>query len=400
MQLAKSNMAGSSGTAHRQPLRHDVSGGRTQEQPLVNLASTVGAIGPRFMLSTEVLLANLGAMQECFPGATVAYAMKANPHPLLLETLSAAGCSFEAASWDEIELLLSLGVGPEQIIFGTAVKPRVHVLRAASLGIDCFAADSEEELHMLAAAAPGRRAFIRIKGNDSHSVFKMGVKFGAPPEAAVPLLLLARNLGLVPWGLSFNVGSNAGHAGVWAQGVAMVRPLVEELLKCNLRIEALNIGGGFPALSQAQPTLEAIAHSIARELATLPYPVALILEPGRALAASCLSLHAQVIRRVEREDGSWLFLDVGVYNALFEALSCQGSTRYPVRAVGIHSGAPKSFVLAGPTGDGLDIIARSVRLPGDLGEGSELEFLNAGAYTSALASTFNGFPVPPTLRRA
>jgi len=354
--------------------------------------------GSCFMFDAGALCANLAVMRRCFPNAEIAYALKANPHPLVLETLAAARCSFEAASAGEIELLLTHGVEPDRIIYGTAVKPRGHVVCAVETGVDRFAADSEEELRMLAAAAPGSRVFIRIKGDESHSVFKMGVKFGVAAHAVVPLLLLARDLGLIPWGLSFNVGSNARATDVWASGVAMVGPLVGELLEHDIRIESLNIGGGFPSLEHGSAHLETIARGVTDELTKLPYSVSLILEPGRALAASCFSLHAHVIRRIERPDGPWLFLDVGVYNALFEALSCQGSTRYSVRASGAHSNVlTTTYVLAGPTGDGLDIIAHAVELPADLREGDTIEFLNVGAYTSALASSFNGFPVPQTI---
>ena len=85
-----------------------------------------------------------------------------------------------------------------------------------------------------------------------------------------------------------------------------------------------------------------------------------------------------------------------VYNALYEALLHQGRTAYPVSAPGFQSGEPaQSFTLAGPTGDGLDIIARDVALPASLGVGDQLIFANVGAYTLPFAGSCNGFPPPP-----
>ena len=54
-------------------------------------------------------------------------------------------------------------------------------------------------------------------------------------------------------------------------------------------------------------------------------------------------------------------------------------------------------MLTGPTGDGLDVIARGVQLPADLAVGDQLLFENVGAYTLVLASAFNGFPPPPVI---
>jgi ornithine decarboxylase len=102
-----------------------------------------------------------------------------------------------------------------------------------------------------------------------------------------------------------------------------------------------------------------------------------------------------VIARATRGAREWLFLDVGVYNALFEALSCQGRTRYPVEVLGAVDGDLREFALAGPTGDGLDVIAESVMLPGGLREGDRLILKRVGAYTMTMASDFNGFAVPP-----
>ena len=76
-----------------------------------------------------------------------------------------------------------------------------------------------------------------------------------------------------------------------------------------------------------------------------------------------MMLVTKVISRIERPGGPWLYLDCGVYNALFEALPHQGRMRYPVTQVGSAAGRDSDrtiFVLAGPTGDAIDVIDRDV----------------------------------------
>jgi ornithine decarboxylase len=54
------------------------------------------------------------------------------------------------------------------------------------------------------------------------------------------------------------------------------------------------------------------------------------------------------------------------------------------------------YVLAGPSCDGFDVVSPQVELP-DLEIGDRVYIMSAGAYTTAYASNFNGFPVPETL---
>lgn len=367
--------------------------------PTVRIACSLSP--PYFVLDLRKLRASYKAFQNAFPTTDIYYALKANSDPLILAALAEAGSGFEAASWQEIDQLLNLGVNADRIIYGSAVKPRAYVERAAQAGVDRFAADSLEELQMLGQAAPGARVFVRVKLDDTYSVFQMSGKFGVPQETAAGLLRQAVALGLRPWGLSFNVGSQATRSSEWATGIAAVAPIFTELRAEGIRLEVLNLGGGFPVQyrDSVEIGIDEIAKQVRAAVDLLPYQPLLIAEPGRRIVATCLSLVATIISRIERPDGPWLFLDCGVYNALYEALVHQGRTSYPVSQLDLRSAdAPLAFyVLAGPTGDGLDMIARNVALPVDMAVCDRLLFRNVGAYTRAMASSFNGFPVPPVL---
>lgn len=354
---------------------------------------------PHFAVNLAELRRNYRTFTQTLPGAEVFYAVKANADPAVLSYLARLGSGFEAASWGEIELLLSLGVGADRIIFGTAVKAPHEIARAHAAGVDRYAADSAEEIVLLGDCAPASRVFVRVKLGPTGSIFEMNEKFGALPDEAARLVRLAKEAGLVPWGLSINVGSQATDARAWADGVAVLSDVLRELSDTGVRLSVLNLGGGFPVAYAAGRaiTLGEIADHLRPALEALPYAPRLLVEPGRAIVASAVSLVATVISRIERPTGPWLFLDCGVYNALYEALAHQGRTQYQVAL----SSSPRpiskrqtSYVIAGPTGDGLDVVARDVALPDDIVRGDTLTFRNVGAYTRCMASTFNGFPVP------
>lgn len=364
-------------------------------------SQAVGALGhetPFFLFSRKLLLSRLTEFARCFPGAAIHYALKANSEPEIIRALTEAGSSFEAASRYELDMLAKAGVPADRIIYGTSVKPAAHIRAFAAYGVDRFAFDCASELEKIAVNAPGSRVYVRIVVNDQGSVFKFSEKFGTHRSEAARLLCRARELSLHPYGVSFHVGSQARNVSAWAAGLQEVALLMIDLQRDGLEIEAMNLGGGFPceyASTEFVPNLQDIACRTLGQLERLPYKPQLILEPGRGIVAEAGVLVASVIARVPRGEHTWLFLDAGVYNGLFEAMAYQGSTRYPVESIRLSNASGEAlFALAGPTGDSPDIITREALLPADIDVGDRLIFRNAGAYSLSVTSRFNGFPKP------
>ena len=354
---------------------------------------------PFFFTSREILKKNYHMFTHLFDDAEIYYALKANSDPKVLTYLDSLGCGFEAASGYEVQILLDLGVDPSKIMYGTSIKPAEHISFAYKAGVKRFAADSKEEIDKIANNAPGSKVFIRTIVDDTGSVFMMSERFGTPANTVKDLVLYTRHLGLKTYGVSFYVGSQAARADMWAKGVRTIKPVIEELLKEGVTLEVLNIGGGFPVHydnHQDAPALKEIVVQIHNALHELPYIPKIIMEPGRGLVATSTVLITEVIARNDRAGKPWLCLDAGIYNALYEAMIHQGTTRYPVYPLNPPTEPTGSleFTLAGPTGDSLDIIARNVPLPSYIDVGDKLLFEHTGAYSVAMASRFNGFPEP------
>ncbi len=352
---------------------------------------------PYFLFSKKKIVANYKEYKKLFPNSSIHYAIKANSEPEILALLDSVGCGFEIASLYELEILKKLNVKAEKIIYGTSVKPIDHIKSCFKYGVNRFACDSFVELEKIAAAAPGAKVFIRALVNDSASVFKFSEKFGVDVTDVVPLLLKARELGLHPYGISFHVGSQASDSMAWANAVKTINPVIKELQTQGIKIDVLNIGGGFPCnyMGSTVPTLDEIAKNTLKEVGKLPFRPHLILEPGRGMIANTAILVATIIARIERKENTWLFLDAGVYNGLFEAMAYQGSTRYPITSVHPPQGSGESlFAVAGPTGDSPDILTKEALLPQDVAVGEKLIIHHVGAYSLVVTSQFNGFPKP------
>ena len=353
---------------------------------------------PFFLFSRKRIEHNFHEFQKYFPGAAIHYAMKANSEPDVLRLLLELGSGFEVASAYELDILKSISVPPERIIYGTSVKPARHIKEFFDYGVNRFAFDSFPELEKIAALAPGSRVYVRIRVDDTGSVYRFSEKFGAEKEDIVPLLQHAKELGLQPYGISFHVGSQATNLMAWTNAMENLHPIMEHLKKINVDIEILNLGGGYPCKylsSTHEFGLEEIAQQTLKRYRRLPYQPQLILEPGRGMVADTGIVVTSIIERVERRGSTWLFLDAGVYNALFESMAYQGSIRYSLTSMRVaHDAGETAFALAGPTGDSADVITREAVLPADIGIGDKLIFHNTGAYNIMTAVPFNGFPKP------
>jgi ornithine decarboxylase len=334
------------------------------------------------------------AMATALPGVAVHYAMKCNGSTPILTRLKSLGCGFEIASATELDDLLAVGVDPAEVLYSNPVKPTRHIVRAYRAGVRQFAFDSEDELDKLVEAAPGAAVNVRLAAHDMDSDVPSEGKFGVDAEAAVALLLGARERGLVPYGIAFHVGSQMMRPRAWDTPLKAVGEIMGKLAADNVFLELVNVGGGFPAhYDVAPPPLAEYGAVIAAGLAALPYPVRAAAEPGRALVAEAGTLTATVIGTALRSGRRWVHLDVGAFNGLMESLETGNRLRFPVwdsRA----SPARERCHLTGPTCDSQDTIMFDVEMSAGLRAGDLVYLGSAGAYTTVYASTFNGFGIP------
>lgn len=354
---------------------------------------------PYLVTDLDTVAARYAAFIAALPGVSTFYAMKCNPSPEILRTLAAEGAGFEVASIGELRMLQAHGVDPATVLHSNPVKPAGQIAAAARAGLWRFAFDSPGELAKISEAAPGSAVYVRLRVDDSTSVFPLSRKFGADVEDAYDLMLLAQRMGLRPYGVTFHVGSQCQSTGAWRSAIRAAGELMDRLLADGIELEMLDLGGGFPARYVAgEPSIEQIGQVVASEIAALPYRPALIAaEPGRFLVAESSVMAATIIGREMRGDEHWLFLEVGAYHGLLEPTQTPGGWDYPMwSSRPADEQAPRlRFTLTGPTCDSSDTIGYGVELPATLAVGDVLYFGSAGAYTLAYATSFNGFP-PPT----
>jgi ornithine decarboxylase len=357
---------------------------------------------PCIVINLRDIKRNYLKMSHSFPYAQIYYAVKANPDKAILSLLDELGANFDIASRYELDLILSLGISPDRMSFGNTIKKAKDVAYFYEKGVRMFATDSEDDLKNIAEHAPGSRVYVRIVMSDSSTAdWPLSRKFGCHPDMAYGLLIMARSLGLTPYGISFHVGSQQRDIGQWDEAIAKTKYLFSSLEKDeNIRLTMINMGGGFPA-SYVQPSndLTEYATEIYKYLTDdFGSDIPLItLEPGRSLVGDSGILITEVVlisRKNHTALNRWVYLDTGKFNGLIETLN--ESIKYPIITENEDDEAEEEeVIIAGPTCDSQDILYEEHKylLPVNLKIGDKLYFLSAGAYTASYASVcFNGFP--------
>jgi ornithine decarboxylase len=325
-----------------------------------------------------------------FPGASIFYAIKANPDVAVVQVLNELGSGFEVGTESSLRFLLDLGVPASRIISGNPLKPPAFVQLAYSAGVRRMTVDSTAEVDKIARLAPGSEVYVRISVPNEYSEWPLDRKYGVATGTAVELLVKAREKGLLPIGVTCHVGSQCTSPVAWSGALEQSAEVWQGAAGRGIRLSSLNIEGGFPAeYTRPVPSVADFAHTIDEGLRrNFPPGTELVLEPGRGLVGDAGVLVTSVIAKAERDGKRWLYLDAGVFNGLLESI---GGIRYALATT--KEGAKARYVVAGPSCDSMDVLPGEFDLP-DLDIGDHVFIMSAGAYTTAYASQFDGISIP------
>uniref|UniRef100_A0A669C990 Ornithine decarboxylase 1 n=1 Tax=Oreochromis niloticus TaxID=8128 RepID=A0A669C990_ORENI len=352
------------------------------------------------------------------------YAVKCNNTTAVLKMLSALDTGFDCASKAEIELALSLGVKPDDIIYAHTTKPLSHIRYACAHRVNLMTFDNEEELLKISLVHPQAKLVIRIAVDDSKSMVRLSPKFGARLPTVRQLLERARELNLEVVGVSFHVGSGCTKSSAFRQAIEDARCVFDVASFLGFQMRLLDIGGGFSKIGDFQERFEEFSQVINGSLDEFFPPVSgleVIAEPGRYYVESAFTLAVNVIaKRVVVEDrvsksselpnhhSSFRLMMYYINDGVYGSMSCitfdpahsklEPTVVTPAGTLNIHL-TKLSIVLSepryrsiiwGPTCDSIDKITESYWIP-ELYVGDWLLVDNMGAYTVSVTTDFNSF---------
>lgn len=350
------------------------------------LAAEYGS--PLLVLSLEQVKKNYELLKKHMPRVQVHYAIKANPHPEILRVMKEMGSCFDVASDGEIRTLHDMGVEGERLIYANPVKTGVGLKACNECGVHKMTFDSASEIAKIQSACPGTTVLLRLRIDNSSAHVDLNKKFGAARENALDLMLKARDAGLDMAGIAFHVGSQTVSAEPYLHALDIARELFEEAKVAGLELRILDIGGGFPIPEpKVKFNLPEMLQQINARLDEDFPNIEIWSEPGRYICGTAVNLITSVIGVTERGGHPWYFLDEGLYGTFSGVIFDQ----WDFKLISFKEGKERvAATFAGPSCDSLDIMFRG-RITVPLEVGDLLLVPSCGAYTSASATTFNGF---------
>ncbi len=115
---------------------------------------------PLYVTDLDAVAAALAEYRAAFPGALIAYAVKANPDPRLLARLAADGAGAEVVNAVELALALRAGIPGDRIVMNGVGKTDADHAAARDAGA-LINAESLAELDAL-LAGPASRLGLRL----------------------------------------------------------------------------------------------------------------------------------------------------------------------------------------------------------------------------------------------
>src|SRR6266700_1552603 len=279
---------------------------------------------------------------------------------------------------------------PHYAVNSNPVKSRDQVAHAASKGVQWYVIDSVEELRKIQSIKADAKLYLRLDTPNIGSDWPLAGKFGAHASEVRDIVVTAARLKVDLAGVAFHVGSQCRNPENWRVGIEKSRAVFDQMAKAGLNPRLLNIGGGFPVRHvKPIPAVEVIGEVVNRALEAFPTGVKVIAEPGRFLVSDAGYFVCRIMGTATRAGKRWMHLDAGLFGGIIETAE---GLKYKIRTD--RAGPDVPWNVAGPTCDSIDVVMRDEPLPSDLQEGDYIYLRNAGAYTTAYASNFNGFPLP------
>jgi ornithine decarboxylase len=348
---------------------------------------------PVYCIRKKSVLTASNFFQKNFPGE-ILYAVKTNPHPVVIKTLIESGINqFDVASVEEIKQVRKFSNSAKCSFMHTIKSPESIKRAYFEFGIKTFSLDTKEELIKIinnTDNAKDLELFVRIAVSNEHAEIDLSKKFGALNSEALGLLRLAKQYAKKV-GLSFHVGSQCMHPISYAKGITEIGNIIK---KTKIIPDYINVGGGFPSIypDLVPDNLIAYFNEIKKSLENLKIEnmPKIICEPGRALVAESGSTIVRVNLRKKQK----LYINDGTYGTLFDAGT--PNIVYPSKMIKensskIISKKMTAFSFFGPTCDSMDYMKGPFVLPNNIRENDYIELGQLGAYGLTFRTHFNGF---------
>ena len=346
------------------------------------------------MLSKAKLTSQVDLWYKHLPLITPYYAVKSNPDSKILEWLKETNrVNVDCASPNEINLAMKNGFKSTEIIYANTMKSNNDIRDSLKYNIGLTTVDSIEAVEQIANNKWQPKILVRLAVDDSGSKSPFSIKFGARKEEWNKIISAIDYFKLPLEGVSFHIGSASSNPEAFKTAILQCRAFQKQTKKY---LKTVDIGGGF---LPEESIFYSAANKINKEIINWDEkaPKRWIAEPGRFFSNPIQTLYTPIVFCKESENNRRYILDDSLYGQFTSIPFDHSSPKWQLLNKNLkpinRQSTNKDALFFGKTCDSMDFIAVHKNAP-KYKVGDILAFPNMGAYTSATASTFNGFQLP------
>lgn len=358
--------------------------------------------GPLYVYDLGTIRERARWMKSAFRSVQAYYAMKANSHPRVLQTLAAESYGADVVSGGEIQRALECGFSPKQIIYSGVGKTLAEIELALQVGIRQINVESLPELERISKVAKrlGKQAPVVFRLNpdiaiETHPYIATGLaenKFGIESGLWGEILsrLSREKDSLRPLGLSLHLGSQMNEFESLREALKKLIPFWKEGASVSPDFRVFDAGGGLGVDYEKEnpeaelELLQNYANTIESCLKDLPAETQ--IEPGRWLVARAGLLLTQVQYVKRNSHRQFVIVDSGMNHLIRPALYSAWHRIFPLRQD--PNAKLEKFDVVGPICESADFFAKERLLPCPQ-EGDIWALADAGAYGASMANTYN-----------
>ncbi|MEM3415548.1 MAG: diaminopimelate decarboxylase [Candidatus Micrarchaeia archaeon] len=354
------------------------------------------------------------SLSKHFKEFNIAYSYKANHSLSVVNLLSKLEAGATVTSYLGMELALSSGVSPSNVVLVGPSKTKEELRYAIQNNIGLTVVESYEELLSVDSIANelglvanvGIRVNLNIKSN-THKKIATGLlthKFGVNVNELHLLLKKCKKLNNVNLvALHSHIGSQILDLNpLKRQAIELTKLYIKSIENYNLKLNTLDFGGGVGVpylIRKSYITYEDYAKVISTEMKALLKNKNLeepkiIVEPGRYIVADSSILLTKVSYVKKLGNKKWLLVDAGMNDFMRVALYDAYHEILPVEK--LDRKFVEKYNIGGPVCESSDVFAFNRMLP-SMKSGELLAMLDVGAYGLSMANNYNIRSIPKTV---
>ena len=374
---------------------------------------------PCYIYFLDLVKQKCNALRQCLNSwFTIHYAVKANPHSTILQTMAAQGIGADVASMGELKAALNNKIQPSEIEFSGPGKAETELRYAIQQNIGSINVESLAEIEKIIEISKetNNKPNVGIRINPDLGQFKSGLKmagetqFGIPEEQVdyVIKLLLSHSDLITFTGIHVHTSSQILDGSTLVNIIHHVMDIALTLEnRHHIVMQKINFGGGWGITyfeNQTGLDMDLIASELNLlfqnpKYKTIPERTQLIIEPGRFLVGESGIYVTKVLYRKSIRGKEFAIVDGGMHHNYLLAggmgqvirRNFEMDVLSPLKPTPIKN---RTYQIAGKLCTPQDILAFNFKNHYEINVGDYIIFYNCGAY-GPTASPVNFLSHPP-----